>query len=250
MKLEKLINERETAAQWMIDDIKKVCTTLPKRDPGSEGELAAAEYFKDLCVNEYGCDEAYVEEFEEHPQSFMGWLWITMALEFIGALLIFLNAIGAMAVPALNVVALLLMVFGLVIAFLQFGVYFKFVDKLYPKKIGHNMWASKKPTGEVKQRVYFNGHMDAVWEWPVNYALGGVGFEGHIIITVIGVLYYMVIAIMYLVNPAMAVLGTLAKWGLLFLPFWIGMNFIWSWWDPKKDKRHIVDGANDNLSGC
>ncbi len=250
MKLDKLINERETAAQWMIDDIKKVCTTLPKRDPGSEGELAAAEYFKDLCLNEYDCNEAYVEEFEEHPQSFMGWIWITMALEFIGLVLIFLNAVGAVASAALSVIALVVMVCGLALALLQFGLYWKVVDKLYPKKMGHNMWASKLPTGEVKQRVYFNGHMDAVWEWPVNYALGGVGFEGHIIITVIGVLYYMAIAIMYLVNPALGFLSAMAKWGLLFLPFWCGMNFIWSWWDPKKDKRHIVDGANDNLSGC
>lgn len=248
MKLDALINDREKAAQWMIDDITKVCTTLPKRDPGSEGELAVSEYFKDLCLNEYGCDEAYVEAFEEHPQSFMGWIWITMALEFIGLVLIMLGVWKALA--WLGIIAILLMVFGLVICVLQFGMYIKFVDKLYPKKIGHNIWASKKPTGEIKQRVYFNGHTDAVWEWPVNYALGGVGFEGHIIITVIGVFYYMAIAIMNLAGGNVDLMKKMALWGLLFLPFWFGMNFIWSWWDPKKDKRHIVDGANDNLSGC
>ncbi len=248
MKLDALINDREKAAQWMIDDITKVCTTLPKRDPGSEGELAVSEYFKDLCLNEYGCDEAYVEEFEEHPQSFMGWIWITMALEFIGMVLIMIGVKNAM--PGLGIIALILMVFGLVICLLQFGMYVKFVDKLYPAKTGHNIWASKKPTGEIKQRVYFNGHTDAVWEWPVNYALGGVGFEGHIIITVIGVFYYWAVAIMNLAGVDPDLCWKMGLWGLLFLPFWIGMNFIWSWWDPKGDKRHIVDGANDNLSGC
>ena len=112
------------------------------------------------------------------------------------------------------------------------------------------MMAIKKPTGEVKRRILFNGHADAVWEWPVNYALGGVGFESHAVITAIGGAYYLVISIISMVKyglfqsvPTGDVLFKMMLWGLLFTPFWFGMNFLWN-------RKRIVDGANDNLSGC
>ena len=35
----------------------------------------------------------------------------------------------------------------------------------------------------------------------------------------------------------------MALWGLLFVPFLVGLYWMWN-------KNRIVDGANDNLSGC
>ena len=218
MKLQKLIDDKEKVADWMVDDITHICKDFEKRDPGSKGELQACEYMADLCKNEYGCDTAEVESFKENPDSFFGWLWITMALFGLGVILDFVGW---------HLISVILYVFGWVIAFLQFGCYFKFVDKLYPEKTGHNMMAIKKPTGEVKRRILFNGHADAVWEWPVNYALGGVGFESHAVITAIGGAYYLVISIISMV-----------KYGLFQ-----SVNFLWN-------RKRIVDGANDNLSGC
>lgn len=244
MKLDALINAKNDAAQYMIDDITKVCTTMPKRDPGSEGEKQVCEYFKKICLEDYGCEEAHVESFKENPWSFFGWMWITFTLTILSAVFCFLQ------VKALSVVAIIFTVLGWLLAILQFGIYLPVVDKLFPEKTGHNMWAVKKPAGEVKARVLFCGHCDAVWEWPVNYALGGVGFEGHIVIAAIGTLFYLAIAIMQLAGASAELIHSMCLWGLIFIPFEIGMYFMWSWWDPKKDKRHIVDGANDNLSGC
>ena len=34
-----------------------------------------------------------------------------------------------------------------------------------------------------------------------------------------------------------------ALWGLIFVPFLVGLYFMWN-------KKRVVDGANDNLSGC
>ena len=241
MKLQKLIDDKEKVADWMVDDITHICKDFEKRDPGSKGELQACEYMADLCKNEYGCDTAEVESFKENPDSFFGLLWITMALFGLGVILDFVGW---------HLISVILYVFGWVIAFLQFGCYFKFVDKLYPEKTGHSMMAIKKPTGEVKRRILFNGHADAVWEWPVNYALGGVGFESHAVITAIGGAYYLVISIISMVKyglfqsvPTGDVLFKMMLWGLLFTPFWFGMNFLWN-------RKRIVDGANDNLSGC
>ena len=88
------------------------------------------------------------------------------------------------------------------------------------------------------------------WEWPVNYALGGVGFEGHAVICGIGAVYYLVISIISTVKYGAfgmishdVTLFKMALWGLIFVPFLIGLYWMWN-------KNRIVDGANDNLSGC
>lgn len=243
-KADALIGAKDDAAQFMIDDITKICTTMPKRDPGSEGEKQVCEYFEKICMEEYDCTEAHIEQFKENPMSFFGWIWMTFTMTIVAAVLCFFQ------VKALSVVAIVLTTLGWLLALLQFGIYLPIVDWAFPEKTGHNMWAVKKPKGEIKARILFNGHCDAVWEWPVNYALGGVGFEGHIVISAIGTLYYLAIAIMHLAGSDAQLLHTMSLWGIIFLPFELGMFFMWSWWDPKKDKRHIVDGANDNLSGC
>ena len=134
---------------------------------------------------------------------------------------------------------------------MQFGLYKKFIDRFFPEKIGHNVTAVKSCKGEVKRRIFFNGHPDAAWEWPVNYKLGGVGFEGHAVICGIGAVYYLVISIMlvakngleYVSFDASETLGLLRLIGLVFVPFLIGLYWMWN-------ENRIVDGANDNLSGC
>ncbi len=134
---------------------------------------------------------------------------------------------------------------------MQFGLYKKFIDRFFPEKTGHNVTAVKSCKGEVKRRIFFNGHPDAAWEWPVNYKLGGVGFEGHAVICGIGAVYYLVISIMlvakngleYVSFDADETLGLLRLIGLVFVPFLIGLYWMWN-------ENRIVDGANDNLSGC
>lgn len=194
-----------------------------------------------LCRDEYGCDNVKVESFQENPYSFFGWMWITFSLMFLGVILFFTGA---------HLISLILYAFGWLIALLQFGGYFKFVDRLFPEKTGHNMTATKKPTGTVERRILFNGHCDAVWEWPVNYKLGGIGFESHMVISALGTLYYMAIAICAIAGYGCftrvatdGVLFKMALWGFLFFPFWVGMYLMWN-------RHRIVDGANDNLSGC
>lgn len=58
MNLQKLIDDKEKVADWMVEDITHICKDFEKRDPGSKGELQACEYMADLCKNEYGCDTA------------------------------------------------------------------------------------------------------------------------------------------------------------------------------------------------
>lgn len=241
MELKKIIEKKDFFAKYMIDEITHICKTFEKRDPGSNGEKQACEYMADVLKNDCGCDRVSIESFKENPGSFFGWIYFTITFVLAAVALFFV-------LPVLSIV---LIVLGLVIAFLQFGLYKKAVDRFFPEKTGHNVTALKAPAGEVKRRIMFNGHPDAAWEWPVNYKLGGVGFEGHAIICGVGALYYLVLSIVYIAKNGVHLglidtaspLFKAALCGLIFVPFLFGLYFMWN-------KNRIVDGANDNLSGC
>ncbi len=238
-KFDALIAQKDQSAQYMIKEITHICKDLPKRDPGSEGERAACEYMADVLKKDCGCETVEIESFDENPGSFYGWIHITFTLIFI-AVGLFRLGTG----PAAYVASAVLIALGFLLAFLQFGIYKKVVDFIFPKKTGTNVTAIKSCKGEVKRRIFFNGHPDAAWEWPANYIGGGVLFESLIIISAIGALYYLVLSILVLANGgASELIWELSTWGILFMPFWIYMFFMWN-------PYRVVDGANDNLSGC
>lgn len=241
MNLQSIIDKKKEAAEYMVSEITHICKNFEKRDPGSKGEQQACEYMADVLKNECGCERADVESFKENPGSFFGWIYFTITFVLAAVAISFFYPL----------VSIILIVVGLLIVFMQFGLYKKFIDRFFPEKTGHNVTAVKSCKGEVKRRIFFNGHPDAAWEWPVNYKLGGVGFEGHAVICGIGAVYYLVISIMlvakngleYVSFDADETLGLLRLIGLVFVPFLIGLYWMWN-------ENRIVDGANDNLSGC
>ncbi len=239
MVISRIIEKKDEVARYIVEEITYICKNFEKRPPGSTGEKQAAEYMAGVLKEDCGCERVELESFEENPGSFYGWLYITMTL-----------AIAAVPVFFINPLISAIMIFvGLFVVAMQFGIYKKFIDFLFPKKTGHNVTAIKKCSGEVKRRILFNGHPDAAWEWPVNYKLGGVGFEGHAVICGIGAIYYLVISIISVVKNGLSgvelssTLGKLGLWGILFVPFFVGLYFM-------RNKKRVVDGANDNLSGC
>ena len=241
MNLQSIIDKKKEAAEYMVSEITHICKDFEKRDPGSKGEQQACEYMADVLKNECGCERANVESFKENPGSFFGWIYFTITFVLAAVAISFFYPL----------VSIILIVVGLLIVFMQFGLYKKFIDRFFPEKTGHNVTAVKSCKGEVKRRIFFNGHPDAAWEWPVNYKLGGVGFEGHAVICGIGAVYYLVISIMlvakngleYVSFDADETLGLLRLIGLVFVPFLIGLYWMWN-------ENRVVDGANDNLSGC
>ena len=113
-----------------------------------------------------GCDRVQVEPFKENPGSFFGWIYFTITAALLAIACYFFFPLAS----------IILLLVGLFICFMQFGLYKKLVDPVFPEKTGHNVTAVKSCKGEVKRRIFINGHPDAAWEWPVNYKLGGVGF--------------------------------------------------------------------------
>jgi len=251
-KLQSLIDKKAEAAKFMAQEIKYICTTMGKRGPGSLGELKACNYMADYMKNECGAERADVEAFTENPHAFMGWIWYTVALAFVGMILFYFIPIAAAIVTVL----------GFVIMFFQFGLYKRLLDNFFKAEIGHNVTAIKKCSGEVKGRVFFNGHPDAVWNWPVNNKFGGTVYLSHIVISILGVILSLVFSICATVTLAkqgiwvntvtdFAAMKGIFGWtltaelvDLVFLPFLV-LLFIFMW-----DPNHFTDGANDNLTGC
>lgn len=240
LNLQKLIDKKADAARYMVDEITHIIKTFEKRDPGSKGEKQACEYMAEVLKKDCGCEKVQVESFKENPRSFYGWIYFTMSFVLLAIVLFFFFPLASIALIGI----------GLFLVLAQFGVYKKLLDPIFPEKTGHNVTAIKKCTGETKRRIVFNGHPDAAWEWPVNYALGGVGFEGHAIICAIGAVYYFVLSVINIITngltPEIDLDSTLIKCalgGLVFVPFMIGLFWMVNYKRP-------VDGANDNLSGC
>lgn len=233
MDLNKIIEAKSSAAQYMIDEITYICNTFEKRAPGSKGEQQACEYAVEK-MKELGCDRAFVDEFKENPGSFFGWIYFTITCCFLAFAAYFF-------MPVLSIVFIAI---GLAICFIQFGLYKKLVDKFFEEKTGHSATGFKKPKGEVKRRIIFVGHVDAVWEWPFKEKFTYLGFDIHMILCFLGAFYLLAIAVLKIAG---VIAGALAvKLGLVaiaFVPFWFGLYFMWN-------KKKIVDGANDNLSGC
>lgn len=241
MDLKKIIDKKDEAAKYMLDEITYIIKNFEKRDPGSKGEKQACEYMAETLKHDCGCDKVKIESFKENPGSFFGWIYFTITFALISIPLFFVFPLAS----------ILLITVGFIIMFLQFGLYKKVVDKFFPEKTGHNVTAIKSCTGEVKRRIMFNGHPDACWEWPVNYRFGGVAFELHAIICVLGAMYYLVLSLYRVIRYGIGFgmidtssnLFKAALIGLVFVPFMFGLYKLWN-------KNRVVDGANDNLSGC
>lgn len=248
--LKKLIDGKADSAQYMMDEIAHICKNLPKRTPGEEGEKLACEYMADVLKKDCGCERADLESFKENPHSFLGWIYFTVTFALAGMAMFFV-------MPLLGVILIAL---GFAIMILQFGFYKKVIDFVFPEKTGHNVTAIKKCKGEVKARIFFNGHPDAAWNWPVNNKWGGKVYEAHIGSSVVGALISLVLCIIaavrvgdmfymteFSLDAYTLIYGEALFWcgiaHLVFVPLLVGMYFMW-------DPNTTVDGANDNLTGC
>lgn len=238
MDLKKLRDNSEAQAEYMMEEITTVIKTCGKRLPGSEGEKAAIDYMADT-LREY-CDDVKIEPFDVHPKAFFYWIRIMVTMVLLGFVAYFF----------IPIVALVLLVLAVLLMVTQFVLYFEVVDFLYPKKTSHNLIAVKHPKGEVKRRILFNGHPDVAHEWTTSYHINGDAFVAHFIICMLGIIFFAGICVAAMVFQGGIKVGIssgipkiLGLVCLVFVPFWIAMYKMWN-------TNVIVDGANDNLTGC
>ena len=228
----KLLEYSHQAISYMIEEITGICRDMGKRAPGSAGERRAGEYMARVLERDCGCKDVIVESFREHPDAFYGYFWFSALFDCLCAALFFVQPwLGV----ASGVIALLLFLF-------QFVLYRQVIDPLFPERESLNVTAVRPCSGEVRQRIFLNGHIDAAWEFPLNYYFGGVVFEIPGVMAVIGVLYYIILGICA-AHGVGSWTRTAGFAGLLFIPFFL---LVGCTYNPFR----VVDGANDNLSGC
>ena len=147
--------------------------------------------------------------------------------------------------PVLGTVLTLLAVLMFLFEFLFYG---EFVDFLFPKRVSRNVFATRKPSGEVKRRIIFGGHTDASPEWTFSLHGGLPALAAVIGGSIIGMFIIfgsnIAIFVKSLMSDSVVLEGFWKVLGIVnicTIPFIIAIMFFINW-------RVIVDGANDNLS--
>lgn len=229
---QKLLENSKKSTAYIVDQITHICRDLKPRSPGSEGEREAAQYMAELLERECGCEKAEVEPYKVHPASFYWYCRITGILGILACLGFFVHPISSLVPAVLS---------GLLFLFF-FVLYKPVLDPFFPELEGANVTAIRPCRKEVKRRLFINGHIDAAWEFPLNYYFGGIVFEIPNAMSLTGIIVHAIVAVC-----ALCGLGdwtrTVAWCGLIFLPAYVAVGFTYN---PKR----VVDGANDNLTGC
>ena len=221
-----------SAVSFALREITHICRDMKKRAPGSVGEREAAEYMAASLEKDCGCTDVKVEAFKEHPASFYSYFYFSATLDTLCAFSFFIH-------PWLSI---LFGCLAFALFLFHFVLYKKPIDPFFPEKESVNVTAVRRCSGVTARRVFLNGHIDAAWEFPLNYHFGGFVFEMPGVAALCGVLFYIGLSICTLCGAGMWI-RTAALCGLCFIPFFVLVAFTYN---PKR----VVDGANDNLSGC
>lgn len=217
---------------YIIQEITHICRNMKSRSPGSAGEREAADYMAEILSRECGCESIAEESFQCHPSAFYGYFFVTGALAFLCTVSFFVHPLLSIIFGGLTVLLFLF----------QFVLYREIIDPLFPAKESVNVTAVRSCSQEPRRRIFLCGHIDAAWEFPLNYHFGGIVFEIPGVASLSGVMVYILLSVLTLCNAG-AWVRTAGLCGLIFIPFYVFLSFTCN---PKQ----TVDGANDNLTGC
>ncbi len=228
--------------KYMVDGIAYVCKNFKRRGPGTQSERDAQDFFeKEL---EKYSDEVITEDFDVHPHAFMGFIFYSAGFSLLGIICYWLSSIS----PIFPIVGCVLTLLAVLMFLFEFLFYGEFVDFLFPKRVSRNVYASRKPTGEVKRRIIFGGHTDVSPEWTFSYH-GGLGVLALVIAGSILSMFFIfgsniAILIKSLTDVSFVIDGVWQGLGIAIIctiPFLILICCFINW-------KELVDGANDNLS--
>ena len=237
---------RRMYTNYAARSIKKVCKEIGPRFAGSEEEKKAVEYMaEDLKTC---CDDVQIESFPVHPKAFLGWIPLSVVLMTVSCALFFVAQFFAIA--PLFYVSVALTVICLFSIITEFLFYKETLDPFLPKKTSHNAYGIRKPSGEVKRRIIFCGHADSSMEWRFTY-WGGPKLVipvigGSLVGIVVAFVFGVIAAVKCATSPEFinsTVLDVFSYILFAFVAIFLVASLFY-------DKKRIVEGANDNLTGC
>jgi len=220
---------------YVISSIRHVIASFGPRAPGSDAEYRAQRFIKDELA-QYMDGEVKLEPFPVHPKAFMGFAPVAAVLLLISTVLYWTQPWAAVACD----------VIALAVTLFELGLYWQFLDPLFPKRTSYNAVGVQPPRREVKRRIILGGHIDAAYEWRYHLLhpallklmiLGSTASLGYKIVTD-------VINALFLGPPAspMSFSGILGITQIVLTPFFVALFFFSRF-------SRTVPGANDNLTG-
>lgn len=149
---------------YTVHEITNVIKKYGPRESGNENCFAAQKHIKKEM--DTFCDETGFESYKMAPKAFLHFTKLVSAAIILAvvvcAVLVFTSVIPFFAAQCIvcGFVGV-----GLFITVMEFLLYKRFMDPLYKKVEGHNLYGVRKPRGEVKRRIIISGHIDSAYEW-------------------------------------------------------------------------------------
>ncbi len=225
---------------YITDGIKSICIRHRRRTAGSESvrtaEAEIAESMKD-CV-----DEIRTQQFEIHPHAFLGSVPLEAFLCLISCGFFLAGVYNGSLWP--YQVSLVFMAAAVVVLIAEYALYRQLTDKLYPKRTGQNLYMVRKAKNAPKRRIILCGHVDAAFEMPVLKYLPAVMIYicigSGVLFWIINFLFCNLALVDFLPDTVLKVFGIVE---IVLSALYAPLLFLVDW-------HTVVDGANDNLTGC
>ncbi len=233
------------STNFAIREIKKICKEIGPRPSGEEGERKAQDYVENLMTPI--ADEVKREKFEVHPVAFMSWVLIDGISLLVAAILMILSLTGVIGDSlsfVFRCIATALGVACLSFLFFEFLLYKQMLDPFFPKRESSNVICSYKPSGEIKKRIIFAGHIDSAYEWWYTHLGGGKMLVSVIVYAIGSLVLSLVIDIISftgLAEVGAVRIAMIVVQALTIPAFMLVTKFV-NW-------KLCVTGANDNLTG-
>ncbi len=219
--------------QSAMERVKLLTTKYPSRITGEENtKECARELFEEI---KGFTDGSSLEEFDVHPDAFLGWLKVTVVMYLVALIFVWLKIYWISLIA--SAVYMSLFIF-------EFVFYYEFADFLYPKGKGFNVIGYVEPEGEVKQQIIVSGHHDSahifnffvkhhnLYPFRVYSAMGGA---------ILMFLYSLFATIYSFFSPLPGGIEGVFRWLLLFLLPFVGQ--FWFYLNPEG-----TPGAGDNMA--
>ena len=226
--------------KYITDGIEYTCKNHKRRSAGCKSVKTAradmAEAMKDYV------DEIRTQQFEIHPQAFIGSIPLDAFISLVACAFFIAGVYNGKALY--YAISLVLTIVTATIIIVEYILFLPFTDRFYPKKTGQNLYMVRKAKKAPKRRIILCGHADAAYEMPILkhfptvliYICIGSAFlfwVVNFIFCYLGLANFLSIKTLH-TFAAIEIVNSLIYAPLLFFVDW----------------NTIVDGANDNLTGC
>ena len=227
-------------SHWISEQIKYICTHYTKRTAGSESVRQCMAYMAEQMKP--WADEVRTEPFTLHRHPFVGSIGLLAMGGLVGILCFELS--GLCASTVLAIISPIVLLIAFILWVIEFVFYRQAFDFICPKYDAVNVFAERKAKIETRQRIIISGHADAAFEMTFFLKLKAWQIYTLIVLTILGMITCFAFNVIQLVCTMPDMVLQLfymieAVCFFIFIPWLFFINW-----------TKIVDGANDNLTGC